>query len=229
MGLRELKKQQTRELLADTAMGLFAERGFEQVTVVEVARAAGVSPNTVFNYFPTKEDLFFDRQDEVAAHLAEVVRRRPAGSSAMDAVRADLLAGVADGEPTVGLNPEVSTFWRIIADSPALRARLLELGERAEAELAAVLAEESGADPEDPLPRVVAGAVAGAHRAVLAEIRRAMVAGEPAGAVRERVEAAVERAFGLLDSGLAGYPASHGGRSVIRRTGGLTHRQFLRA
>ncbi|MEU6973682.1 TetR family transcriptional regulator [Kitasatospora aureofaciens] len=207
MGLRELKKQQTRELLADTAMGLFAERGFEQVTVVEVARAAGVSPNTVFNYFPTKEDLFFDRQDEVVARLAEVVRRRPAGSSAVDAVRADLLTGVADGDPTVGLNPGMSAFWRIIADSPALRARLLELGERAEAALATALAEESGAGPEDPLPRIVAGAVAGAHRAVLVEIRRAMVAGEPAEAVRERIEAAVERAFGLLGSGLAGYPA----------------------
>ncbi|MET8627564.1 TetR family transcriptional regulator [Kitasatospora sp. NPDC004669] len=216
MGLRERKKQQTRELLADTAMGLFAERGFEQVTVVEVARAAGVSPNTVFNYFPTKEDLFFDRQDEVVAHLAEVVRQRPTGSSAVDAVRADLLTAVADGEPTVGLNPQMAAFWRIVDDSPALRARLLELGERAEAALAAVLAEESGAgEPgareseageNDPLPRVVAGAVAGAHRAVLAEIRRAMVAGEPIEAVRARVEAAVDRAFGLLASGLADYP-----------------------
>ncbi|MEU4113857.1 TetR/AcrR family transcriptional regulator [Kitasatospora sp. NPDC028055] len=205
MGLRELKKQQTRELLADTAMGLFAEHGFERVTVAEVARAAGVSPNTVFNYFPTKEDLFFDRQDAVVGHLAEVVRRRPADSSAVDAVRADLLAGLADGEPTIGLTPRMATFWRIIADSPALRARLLELGERSEAALAAALAEESGTGPADPLPRVVAGAVAGAHRAVLGEIRRAMVAGEPAEEVRERVRTAVERAFDLLTSGLAGY------------------------
>ncbi|MFE6053557.1 TetR/AcrR family transcriptional regulator [Kitasatospora sp. NPDC056446] len=208
MGLRELKKQQTRELLADTAMGLFAERGFDRVTVVEVARAAGVSPNTVFNYFPTKEDLFFDRQDAVVAHLADVVRHRPAGRSAVDAVRADLLAAVAAGEPTVGLSPGMAAFWRIVSDSPALRARLLELGERAEAALAAVLAEESGAAPDDPLPHVLAGAVAGAHRAVLGEIRRAMVAGEPAGAVRTRVEAAVERAFGLLASGLADYPTA---------------------
>ncbi|MBD0674182.1 TetR/AcrR family transcriptional regulator, partial [Streptomyces sp. CBMA156] len=137
MGLRELKKQQTRELLSDTAMGLFAERGFDRVTVVEVARAAGVSPNTVFNYFPTKEDLFFDRQEEVVAHLAEVVRRRPSGGSAVDAVRADLLAAFASGEPTVGLNPGMAAFWRIVEDSAALRARLLELGERAEAALAA--------------------------------------------------------------------------------------------
>ncbi|MFJ8627228.1 TetR/AcrR family transcriptional regulator [Kitasatospora sp. NPDC093550] len=209
MGLRELKKQQTRELLADTAMGLFAERGFDRVTVVEVARAAGVSPNTVFNYFPTKEDLFFDRQDAVVAHLAEVVRRRPTGVSAADAVRTDLLTAIADGEPTVGLNPGMAAFWRIVTDSPALRARLLELGERAEAALAAVLADESGAADDDPLPRVLAGAIAGAHRAVLGEIRRAMVAGEPAEQVRPRVETAVERAFGLLTTGLAHYPGPH--------------------
>ncbi len=102
----------------------------------------------------------------------------------------------------------MAAFWRIVADSPALRARLLELGERSEAALAAVLAEESETAPGDPLPQVLAGAVAGAHRAVLGEIRRAMVAGEPAEAVRTRVEEAVERAFGLLASGLADYPAA---------------------
>ncbi|MFI5644202.1 TetR family transcriptional regulator [Kitasatospora sp. NPDC051705] len=209
MGLRELKKQQTRELLSGTAMVLFAEHGFDRVTVVEVARAAGVSPNTVFNYFPTKEDLFFDRQDEVVAHLAGVVRRRPPGSSAVDAVRADLLAAVEAGEPTVGLDPGMTAFWRIVADSPALRARLLELGERSEAALAEVLAEESAAAPADPLPRIVAGAVAGAHRAVLGEIRRAVVAGEPVEAVRTRAREAVERAFGLLAAGLADYPRRH--------------------
>ncbi|WP_405365836.1 TetR/AcrR family transcriptional regulator [Kitasatospora sp. NBC_00039] len=207
MGLRELKKQQTRTLLADTAMGLFAERGFEQVTVVEVARAAGVSANTVFNYFPTKEDLFFDRQEEVVARLATVVRERPAGTSAVDAVRAELLAGLAAGEPTYGLSAEAVVFWRVVAESPALRARLLELGERAEAALAAALAAESGADPDDPLPRVLAGAVAGAHRAVMAEIRRGIVAGEPTGTIRARAEAAVEVAFNLLGAGLADYPA----------------------
>ncbi|MGW2543718.1 TetR family transcriptional regulator [Kitasatospora sp. NPDC001574] len=206
MGLREDKKHRTRALLADTAMGLFAERGFEQVTVVEVARAAGVSPNTVFNYFPTKEDLFFDRQDEVEGHLARVVRERPAGASVVDAVRTDLLAGLDAGEPTYGLSPRAAVFWRLVAESPALRARLLDLGERAERALAAALAEEAGTPADAPLPRLVAGAIAGAHRAVFAEIRRGMVAGEPVDAVRTRVEAAVTAGFGLLGSGLAGWP-----------------------
>ncbi|MET9403921.1 TetR family transcriptional regulator [Kitasatospora sp. NPDC002965] len=206
MGLREDKKHRTRALLADTAMGLFAERGFEQVTVVEVARAAGVSPNTVFNYFPTKEDLFFDRQDEVEGHLARVVRERPAGASVVDAVRTDLLAGLDAGEPTYGLSPQAAVFWRLVAESPALRARLLDLGERAERALAAALAEEAGTPADAPLPRLVAGAIAGAHRAVFAEIRRGMVAGEPVDAVRTRVEAAVTAGFGLLGSGLAGWP-----------------------
>lgn len=73
-GLRERKKARTRALVAETAMGLFAARGFDAVTVAEVAEAAEVSVTTVFNYFPTKEDLFYDRQDEVVEHLSRVVR-----------------------------------------------------------------------------------------------------------------------------------------------------------
>ncbi|MDY0814022.1 TetR/AcrR family transcriptional regulator [Kitasatospora purpeofusca] len=211
MGLREEKKRQTRALLADTATGLFAEHGFERVTVAEVARAAGVAVNTVFNYFPTKEDLFFDRQEEVVSRLALVVRERPPGSSPVDAVRAELLAGLDATEPTYGLDPRAAAFWRTVEDSPALRARLLELGERAEEALAGALAEEAGTAPGDPLPRLVAGALAGAHRAALAEVRRGMVAGEPVDAVRARVVAAVTAAFGLLTAGLDGWPGRAGG------------------
>ncbi|MCX4685333.1 TetR/AcrR family transcriptional regulator [Kitasatospora purpeofusca] len=211
MGLREEKKRQTRTLLTDTATALFAEHGFERVTVAEVARAAGVAVNTVFNYFPTKEDLFFDRQEEVVARLALVVRERPPGASPADAVRAELLAGLDEAEPTYGLDPRAAAFWRTVEDSPALRARLLELGERAEEALACTLAEEAGTAPGDPLPRLVAGALAGAHRAALAEVRRGMVAGEPVDAVRARVVTAVTAAFGLLAAGLDGWPDRAGG------------------
>ncbi|MGA5132560.1 TetR/AcrR family transcriptional regulator [Streptomyces olivoreticuli] len=210
MGLRELKKQQTRAALSDTAMGLFVERGFDRVTVAEVARAAGVSVNTVFNYFPTKEDLFFDRQAEVEARLAEVVRNRPDDSSAAGAVCADLLAGLERNEPTLVLSAEARTFWRVVADSPALQARGREIAERSEAALAAALAEESAAGPGDPLPAVLAGAIAGAHRAVTAEIRRRVVAGEPEESIRGAVTGAVERAFALLRSGLDCFPEGAG-------------------
>ncbi|MER6799893.1 TetR/AcrR family transcriptional regulator, partial [Amycolatopsis mediterranei] len=77
-GLRERKKQATRLLISNVATGLFAERGFEEVTVAEIAEAAGVSKMTVFNYFPRKEDLFLDRHADRLAELTSVLRSRPA-------------------------------------------------------------------------------------------------------------------------------------------------------
>ncbi|MFD9126263.1 TetR/AcrR family transcriptional regulator [Kitasatospora sp. NPDC059571] len=200
MGLRELKKQQTRTAIADIATGLFAEHGFDRVTVAEVARAAGVAVNTVFNYFPAKEDLFFDRQDEVTGHLARVVRTRPAGTSAARAIGADLVAALERGEPTLGLGAEARVFWSVVAGSAALRARALEIGEAAEAALAAELAAEAAAGPDGAYPRALAGALAGAHRALLAEIRRRVVAGDPPEDVRRAVAAAARAAFDRLDA-----------------------------
>ncbi|MEU2871809.1 hypothetical protein ABZ769_21765 [Streptomyces olivoreticuli] len=94
----------------------------------------------------------------------------------------------------------------MVADSTALQARGREIAERSETALAAALAEESAAGSGDPLPAVLAGAIAGAHRAVTAEIRRRVVAGEPEESIRSAVTAAVERAFALLRSGLEGFP-----------------------
>src|SRR5918995_4231305 len=87
MGLRELKKQRTREVIAETAFGLFAKRGFDHVTVAEVAEAAGVSVKTVFNYFPTKEDLLFDEVPARKAALVAAVRDRAPGESVLAALR----------------------------------------------------------------------------------------------------------------------------------------------
>ena len=81
MGLRETKKLRTRQEIAEKAMGLFVRRGFDHVTVAEVAAAAGVSEKTVFNYFPTKEDLFWDEVPEREAALVDAVRGRTEGES----------------------------------------------------------------------------------------------------------------------------------------------------
>src|SRR4051794_17055675 len=78
-GLRERKKRQTRDAIASAAMALFRARGYHAVTVADVARAADVSEKTVFNYFPTKEDLVFSRTDDRLAERAEAIRSRPAG------------------------------------------------------------------------------------------------------------------------------------------------------
>src|SRR5919197_1285056 len=91
MGLREQKKEQTRQLIADTAWRLFADRGFDQVTVAEVAREAMVAPATVFNYFPSKEDLFFFRLEAYGRRLVDAVAGRREGEPALAAFRRDLL------------------------------------------------------------------------------------------------------------------------------------------
>src|SRR5438067_13828071 len=87
IGLRERKKQRTRQAIAETAFRLFDERGFEEVTVAEVARAADISEGTVFNYFPTKEDLFYRQMESFEAAPVDAVRERPAGESVPAAFR----------------------------------------------------------------------------------------------------------------------------------------------
>ncbi|WP_433668852.1 TetR/AcrR family transcriptional regulator [Nocardia sp. CA-136227] len=203
MALREEKKAATRTALADAAMALFAEKGFDKVTVAEVARAANVSVNTAFNYFPTKEDLFFDRQDEVVDRLAAAVRDREPGESAAAAVRRSFLDRVRRDDPTLGLAPAAATFWQLIDDSPALRARLLRLGEQTENALAEALAEATGAGADDPVPRLVAAALAGLDRALHAEIRRAILAGAAPETVRAMAIRAATDGFDAVVTGLA--------------------------
>src|SRR5262245_45872098 len=127
-GLRERKKQQTRQLIADTARRLFAERGFEAVTVADVARAAGVAEKTVFNYVPTKEELFYSRLEEFEEERLAAVRERAAGDSILAAVRGFLMAqrGVLAMRSAGGdeeATEQLRTVTRVITESPALLAR----------------------------------------------------------------------------------------------------------
>ncbi|MGW7261941.1 TetR/AcrR family transcriptional regulator [Streptomyces sp. NPDC054842] len=207
MGLRETKKQQTRTAIADAALPLFMKHGFDQVTVAEVARHAGVSTNTVFNYFPTKEDLFFDRQAEVEDHLAALVRNRAPGTCPVETIRNDLLTALRNEDPTLGLHPDAPRFWQVIHDSSALRAREREISERAEDVLAAALAEHppntaNGWDAAHPMPALLAGAIAGTHRAALRELQRRILSGESPTDARDSVATAAVQAFNLLCSGL---------------------------
>src|SRR5919201_2892682 len=170
MGLRERKKQQTRQLIADTAWRLFADRGFEQVTVAEVARQAQVAVATVFNYFPTKEDLFYSRLETFGARLVDAVAARPPGEPALAAFRrrlldtGGLLAQVEAGDRQA--LERLRTVHRVISASSSLLAREQRALARTAGALAALLAAETDADADDLRPQVVANALIGVQRAL---------------------------------------------------------------
>ncbi len=207
MGLRERKKQQTRELIADTARRLFTERGFESVTVAQIAEAADVAEATVFNYFPTKEDLFYSRLEAFEEDLLTAVRERGPGVSVLDAFRDFLLArrGVfamsapsGDDEATERLR----TVTRVITESPALLARERQVFARYAEALAALIANETGSSRGDVAPRVVAYALLGTHRALIDFVRERALAGARASQISREVRVQAKRAFAQLEHGL---------------------------
>jgi AcrR family transcriptional regulator len=207
-GLRERKKQQTRELIAETARQLFVERGFEAVPVAEVARAADVAEKTVFNYFPRKEDLVFWRLESFEEELLSAVRDRDPDDSLLDAFgrfvmqRRGLLAET-DPESV----QQLAEITRMIVESPALLAREREIFDRYTTSLAAVIARERGAREGDVEPWAVANALMGVHRGLVDYSRRRVVAGARPPALAREVRAQAKRALGALGRGLAGYAA----------------------
>ncbi|GAA0944366.1 TetR/AcrR family transcriptional regulator [Nonomuraea longicatena] len=204
-GLRERKKRQTRERIADLAMGLFMARGFDGVTVAEVARAADVSVNTVFNYFRTKEDLFMDRWEEVEDLPSRVVRERAAGESVLAAFRRDFLDALDTRHWRYGLNEGADVFAGMVRASPSLMARMRVL-ERATVErLARTLAEDTGAGPGDLAPRLVAAQIMDAVRLLSERTIWRPVEGESWAEIAADVRGLVQAAFGLLEKGIGGY------------------------
>jgi AcrR family transcriptional regulator len=209
-GLRERKKEQTRQLIADTARRLFAERGFEAVTVAEVARAAGVAEKTVFNYFPTKEELFYSRLEAFEEELLAAVRERAPGVSILAAVRGFLIAprGVLAMQGPGGdeqATEQLRTVTRVITESPALLARERQVFAQYAEALAALIGEETGARPGAIEPQVVANVLLGVHRALIDYVRARALAGAPASQVAREVRARAKRAFELLEHGMGEY------------------------
>jgi AcrR family transcriptional regulator len=208
-GLRERKKERTRQLIADTARRLFAERGFDAVTVAEIAREADVAEKTVFNYFATKEDLFYSRLEAFEDEMLAAIREREPGKTALDAFADFLLQprGVlAFGDSR---DPEASeqlrTITRVITSSPALLARERQVFARYTESLGALLEEETGAPPGSVEPAVAAAALLGAHRALIDYVRRRTLAGDSAAAIGRGVRAEAKKAFTLLERGLSEY------------------------
>jgi AcrR family transcriptional regulator len=200
-GLRERKKRQTRQEISDIATALFARHGFDAVTISQVAEAAGVAKMTVTNYFPRKEDLVYDRAEEIVCGLARAVQARPAGQSLLAAIRRDYAEAVARTEVTLGITGP--RFARMVDASPVLTGRIREILDQREAALADAIAAETGQD--DIMHRVVAAQLASVHRVLYWQGSRLSLAGRSRAEVRDALGAAAERAFDLLEPALGEY------------------------
>ncbi len=205
-GLRERKKQRTREAITEAAWRLFAERGFDAVTVADVAAAAEVSPATVFNYFGTKEDLVYGRMEAFEEELLDAVRERPVGESILQAFsRFVLLARGLLAETDPESAARLATITRVITESPALLGRERQIYARYTDSLAELIAAETGSEARDPEPWVVAHALIGVHRALIDSVRRRVLAGERSPRLARDVRAEADRALGTLERGLGRY------------------------
>jgi AcrR family transcriptional regulator len=204
VGLRERKKQQTRELIADTAHRLFADRGFDAVTVAQIARAANVSEVTVFNYFATKEDLFYGGMQFFEEGLLDAVRTRAPGESVLQAFRRPVL----EGFPFLADEKRVEAIVaarNLISASPSLEAHEREIVARYTRLLAEQLAKEAGTKPVDVEAMGVASALMGVQRAVVDYVRSSILAGRRGPKLVAEARSQAVRGFERLEKGLADY------------------------
>ena len=201
-GLRERKKQQTRQLIAEIARRRFTEDGFERVTVAEIAREAEVSEKTVFNYFATKEDLVYWRLESFEQELLDTIRRRAEGESVLSAFGRFVRAprGML-GEHDEETRERLAALTRTIVESPALLAREQQIFEGYTRSLAALIAVEEGRSEVEA--RVAANALMGVHRALVDFSRARILAGARHPALADEVRTEADRALALLERGLA--------------------------
>ncbi|HEY3711576.1 MAG TPA: helix-turn-helix domain-containing protein [Amycolatopsis sp.] len=177
LGLRERKKLMTRGAILDAAQSMFAERGFDHVTVAEIADAVNISPKTVFVYFSAKEDLVFDGEAEMRDRIVARIRGRAPGETPLDAMGGLLRELLASYDPpaVTGLD----RLRRTVGDSAVLKARMRLMWEHFEEAVAAVLAEEVGEDPHAPRPRVAAAQLVLVFRLMASEAVAEYVLAQP--------------------------------------------------
>jgi AcrR family transcriptional regulator len=202
-GLRERKKRQMRATIAAAAMELFQARGFDAVTIADIARAADVSEKTIFNYFPAKEDLVFQEGGARRAALIQAIHERAPGDSFVTPFR----NATMDYLDRVEHEPVDATLAipRLVARSTALRNRLFLGWEEESAVLGPVVADEAGAPAGDLVPLVVARTLAWTHRLAFRSAFTRLLAGEDRQTVAADLREQATRAYDLLEAGLRDY------------------------
>ena len=199
-GLRELKKARARRHIADTAARLFAERGYEHVSVTDVAREAEVAEQTVYNYFPTKEQLVTDREQQIQDRLCELIRSRPPGLTPAAAIRGFVLGSV---DAIRAIPPE---NWRgelgyLAAISPAVHRLALELADRQAAAMASAISETSSVPPE--IATLQGIALAGVFQIIISEAGRRTREGQSQARIADELYPMLERLMDELDRWLS--------------------------
>ena len=202
-GLRARKKRAASETIAAAARRLFAERGFDAVTVAEVAAAADVSEKTVFNHFATKEDLAFAGREQGIMRLVTDISERPPGASVLDVFRA-LTTTVID-DFVAGGDEDLLTVAKIIRGSRSLQERLTVGWESGAAAITAVIAETSGAADDDLVPGIVARTLWWTHRSIFLVALTGLLAEEDRDVLVARLHVAADRAYDELAGGLGEY------------------------
>src|SRR5918992_3206790 len=202
-GLRARKKRIARDNIAATARRLFAERGFDTVTVAEIAAAADVSEKTVFNHFATKEDLAFAGREEGLTRLVADITERPPGASVLDVFRA-LTTTVIDDLVVPG-DERLLTAARIIRGSRTLQERLTVGWESGAAAVTSAIAETSGAANDDLVPAIVARTLWWTHRSIFLAALQGLLAEEDREDLAARLRVAADRAYDQLPAGLGEY------------------------
>ena len=202
-GLRARKKRAAREAIAAAARRLFAERGFDAVTVADVAAAADVSEKTVFNHFATKEDLAFAGREQGLMRLVTDIAERPPGASVLDVFRA--LTNTVIDDFVAGGDEDLLAVAKIVRGSRTLQERLTVGWESGAAAITTVIAETSGAADDDLVPGIVARTLWWTHRSIFLVALTGLLAEEDRDELVARLRVVADRAYDQLAGGLGEY------------------------
>ncbi|MQA42724.1 TetR/AcrR family transcriptional regulator [Rugamonas aquatica] len=203
--LRTRKRLATRQSISDAATLLFFERGFDQVTVDQIAAAADVGRMTVFNHFPRKEDMFFDREEEGRELLRQTLLQREPGVAPVEALRR-LAHRLAVRSPYLSFTDKGRAYMEAIAGSEALKARARAIGDELAQAVAAALCECVGRPADDADARLAAALLLATWRVALNQAHQRFAQHGDAAQAKADFLAVIEKGTLGLNAALAATP-----------------------
>lgn len=203
---RTRKRLATRQNISDVATRLFIERGFDHVTVDEIAEAADVGRMTVFNHFPRKEDMFFDRDEESREKLRDALLNRDAGVAPLEALRLLARRAASADSPYIFFSPETQSFVETVERSAALLARAREIRDELVHVVKIALAKSVEKEPTDPGAYLAANMLLAAWSVAFIEAHRTYRESRDPKKAKSVFLALVDQGSRGIDAAMAGTP-----------------------